>query len=119
MITDGAENFRIAEIIREKVLLCTEQEVPHASAVKIEHKEFTDKGCEIQAVILVEKPGQKGIMIGKGGSMLKKIGSMARKDIEKLLDQHVYLSLFVRVEEEWRSKDARITEYGYGGAFRE
>ena len=119
MITDGAENFRIAEIIREKVLMCTEQEVPHASAVRVEHKEFTDKGCEIQAVILVEKPGQKGIMIGKGGTMLKKIGSMARKDIEKLLDTHVYLSLFVRIEEEWRSKDARITEYGYGGAFRE
>jgi GTP-binding protein Era len=58
-------------------------------------------------------------MIGKGGTMLKKIGILARKDLEKLLDTHVYLTLFVRVEKEWRSKDARISEYGYGGAFRE
>ena len=70
-------------------------------------------------MILVEREGQKGIMIGKGGSMLKKIGSMARVDLEKLLGVHVYLTLFVRVESEWRSKDARISEYGYGGAFRD
>lgn len=119
VISDGAENFRIAELIREKVLLCTEQEVPHAAAVVVETKKFTKKGCEIQAMILVEKQGQKGIIIGKGGSMLKRIGSLARADIEKLLGVHVYLSLFVRVEEDWRSKDARISQYGYGGAFRE
>ena len=70
-------------------------------------------------MILVEKSGQKGILIGKGGSMLKRIGSMARNDIEKLLGTHVYLSLFVRVEDDWRSKDARISEFGYGGAFRD
>ena len=118
-VTDEPENFRIAEIIREKVLECTEKEVPHASAVIVESKKFTKKGCEIQAMILVEREGQKGIMIGKGGSMLKKIGSMARVDLEKLLGVHVYLTLFVRVESEWRSKDARISEYGYGGAFRD
>ena len=119
VVSDGAENFRIAEIIREKVLECTEQEVPHATAVKVETKKFTKKSCDIEAVILVEKEGQKGIMIGKNGAMLKKIGSLARADLEKLLDTHVYLTLFVRVEKEWRSKDARISEYGYGGAFRE
>lgn len=119
MTSDGAENFRIAEMIREKVLLCTQQEVPHATAVKIETKEFSKKGCTIHATILVEKDGQKGILIGKGGSMLKRIGTLARKDIEKLLDTHVFLTLYVRKEENWRSKDARISEYGYGGAFRD
>ena len=118
MISDGAENFRIAEMIREKVLLCCEQEVPHATAVTIEEKEYTSKGCNIHATILVEKDGQKGILIGKGGTMLKRIGTMARKDIEKLLGVHVFLTLYVRKEEDWRSKDARISEYGYGGTFR-
>ena len=119
MTADGSENFRIAEIIREKVLLCTEQEVPHASAVVIESKEFRKNACYLQAKILVEKDGQKAIMIGKQGAMLKRIGTLARKDIEKLLGKKVFLELFVRVEDDWRSKDAMITEYGYGGAFRE
>lgn len=119
LITDGSENFRIAEIIREKILTCTEEEIPHASAVLIENKEFRKGSCYIQAVILVEKKSQKGIMIGKQGNMLKKIGSLAREDIEKFLGRKIFLELFVRVEEEWRSKDAKISEYGYGGAFRE
>jgi GTP-binding protein Era len=119
MISDGAENFRIAEIIREKILRCTEQEIPHSSAVLVENKKFKKNACYIQAVILVEKDSQKGIMIGKQGLMLKKIGTLARADIEKLLDKKVFLELFVRVESEWRSKDARITEYGYGGAGRD
>ena len=114
IVSDGAEDFRIAELIREKVLICTEEEVPHATAVKIENKEFRKNACYIQAVILVEKQSQKPIMIGKQGSMLKKIGKLAREDLEKLLGKKVYLELFVRVEDEWRSKDARITEYGYG-----
>lgn len=118
-ISDGAENFRIAELIREKVLLCTEEEVPHATAVRIDNKEFRKDACYIQATILVEKKGQKGIMIGKQGSMLKKIGTAARADIEKLLGRKVFLELFVRVEDDWRMKDARISEYGYGGAFRD
>lgn len=119
VISDGAENFRIAEIIREKILESLDQEVPHASAVVVESKKYRKDACYIQAMILVEKPGQKGIMIGKQGSMLKKIGSKARGDIEKLLQKSVYLELFVRVEDEWRSKDARISEYGYGGAGRD
>ena len=119
MTSDGAENFRIAELIREKILTQTEDEVPHASAVLIENKEFKKDKVYIQALILVERDSQKGIMIGKQGQMLKKIGSLAREDIEKLLGKKVFLELFVRVENEWRSRDARITEYGYGGASRD
>ncbi len=113
-ISDSPENFRIAEIIREKILICTEQEVPHATAVLVENKEYDKKGCTISAVILVEKPGQKGIIIGKQGAMLKKIGTLAREDIEQLLGVHVFLSLFVRVEDEWRDRDSKIDLYGYG-----
>ena len=119
MTSDGAENFRISELIREKILTQTEDEVPHAAAVIIENKEFKKDKVYIQAMILVERDSQKGIMIGKQGQMLKKIGSLAREDIEKLLGKKVFLELFVRVESEWRSRDARITEYGYGGASRD
>lgn len=119
MTSDGAENFRIAELIREKILIQTEDEVPHAAAVLIENKEFKKDKVYIQAMILVERDSQKGIMIGKQGQMLKKIGSLAREDIEKLLGKKVFLELFVRVENEWRSRDARITEYGYGEASRD
>ena len=119
MMSDGAENFRIAELIREKILTQTEDEVPHAAAVIIENKEFKKDKVYIQAMILVERDSQKGIMIGKQGQMLKKIGSLAREDIEKLLGKKVLLELFVRIESEWRSRDARITEYGYGGASRD
>ena len=119
MTSDGAENFRIAELIREKILIQTEDEVPHAAAVLIENKEFKKDKVYIQAMILVERDSQKGIMIGKQGQMLKKISSLAREDIEKLLGKKVFLELFVRVENEWRSRDARITEYGYGGASRD
>ena len=119
MTSDGAENFRIAELIREKILTQTEDEVPHAAAVIIENKEFKKDKVYIQAMILVERDSQKGIMIGKQGQMLKKIGSLAREDIEKLLGKKGFLELFVRVESEWRSRDARITEYGYGGASRD
>ena len=116
MVSDDPENFRISEMIREKVLQFTQQEVPHATAVVIDNKEFKRDACYIQATIVVEKAGQKGIIIGKEGQMIKRIGKAARNDIEKLLGKNVYLELFVKVEEDWRSKDARITEYGYGGA---
>lgn len=119
MVSDGTENFRIAEIIREKILRCTDEEIPHSAAVLVETKKYKKNTYYIQAVILVEKDSQKGIMIGKQGSMLKKIGTLARADIEELLGKKVFLELFVRVESQWRSKDARISEYGYGGALRE
>lgn len=114
VVSDEPINFRMAEIIREKILLCTEEEVPHASAVVIENKEHDDKGWHIQAMILVEKQGQKGILIGKGGNMLRKINNASAGEIQDLLQEPVDLSLFVRVEEEWRDKDSRISQYGYG-----
>jgi len=112
--SDGPIKFRIAEIIREKILICTEEEVPHASAVVVETMETENDVCYIQALVLVEKQGQMGILIGKQGSMLMKITSMAAKEIGQLLGMKTELELFVRVEEEWRDRDARITEYGYG-----
>jgi len=114
MVSDEPENFRIAEIIREKVLYCTEEEVPHATAVLVEQKEMEDEVCHISAVVLVEREGQKGILIGKQGSMLAKITALARKDISRLLGCKVVLNLFVRVESEWRDRDSRISEFGYG-----
>ena len=113
-ITDDTEDFRICELIREKVLENCEQEVPHATAVHIDNKEFRKGACYIQASIIVERKGQKAILIGKQGSMIKKISESSRKDIEKLLGKSVYLDVFVKVEEDWRLKDARISEYGYG-----
>ena len=113
-LTDAGVRFRIGEIIREKILLCTEEEVPHASAVYVETLKQKKESAEVGALILVEKQGQKGIMIGKHGSMRKKIGMMARPEIEELLGKRVYLELYVRVEEEWRDRDKLITEYGYG-----
>ncbi|MBE6118598.1 MAG: GTPase Era [Erysipelotrichaceae bacterium] len=113
-LTDAGIRFRIGEIIREKILMCTEEEVPHASAVYVETLKTKKESAEVGALILVEKQGQKGIMIGKQGAMLKKIGTMARPEIEALLGKRVYLSLYVRVEEEWRDRDKLITEYGYG-----
>ncbi|MBW9212385.1 MULTISPECIES: GTPase Era [Terrabacteria group] len=117
--SDNALDFRLAEIVREKILCKTEDEVPHACAVYIEKREFKKNTCYIQATILVDRPSQKPILIGKEGSMLKKIGSLAREDMEILLGKKVFLELFVRVEEEWRSKDARISQMGYAGANRD
>lgn len=114
MNTDGSVKFRIAEIIREKILICTEEEVPHASAVVVESMEEEEDVCHIQALVLVEKSGQKGILIGKEGVMLQKITNLAKKEIAALLDQKVQLDIFVRVEDEWRDRDSRITEFGYG-----
>ena len=113
IVSDGAENFRIAEIIREKVLECTEEEVPHATAVKIDNKEFRKNACYIQATILVEKQSQKGIMIGKQGTMLKKIGTAARTDIENMIQEKVNLKLFVKVRRDWKDDDNALKAYGY------
>lgn len=114
MNTDGSVRFRIAEIIREKILICTEEEVPHASAVVVETMEEEEDMWHIQALVLVEKTGQKGILIGREGVMLQKITNLARKEIAGLLGKKVQLELFVRVEDEWRDRDSRITEFGYG-----
>jgi len=101
-ITDQPERFLAAELIREKILLETRQEVPHSVAVMVENWEDKTNLVRIAAVIYVERPGQKGIIIGAQGAMLKKIGTEARKEIESLLSKKVFLELFVKVQPAWR-----------------
>ena len=101
-VTDQPERFLAAEIIREKVLIATAQEVPYASTVQVERWEESPKLTKISAVLYCERDGQKKILIGKGGEMMKKIGTSARLDIEWLLGTKVFLELFVKVEPNWR-----------------
>ncbi|MFA6809380.1 MAG: GTPase Era [Eubacteriales bacterium] len=112
-VTDQPERFIAAELIREKVLLLTRDEVPHSTAVVIE--EMTEKKTliKIRAVILVERESQKGIMIGKSGSLLKEVGRMAREDMEKLLNSKVFLELWVKVRKDWRNDKNILKEFGY------
>ena len=113
---DAPEKFVVAEIIREKILLLTSEEVPHSVAVVVESFKENAKHSnmyDILATIIVERPSQKKIIIGSGGSMIKKIGSLARIDIVKLLDKKVYLELFVKVESNWRNDKSQLKELGY------
>lgn len=113
-VTDHPERFIISELIREKVLQLTRQEVPHSVAVLIESMKSDENYLvHIQATIIVDRPTQKGIIIGKGGKMLKEIGSRARLDIEHLLGNRVYLELWVKVSEGWRDKQGMLQSYGY------
>ncbi|WP_338230989.1 GTPase Era [Lactiplantibacillus paraxiangfangensis] len=113
-ITDHPERFIISELIREKVLELTRQEVPHSTAVVIDSiKRQDEEKIHVQATIIIERSSQKGIIIGKGGSMLKRIGSMARKDIEHLLGDKVYLELWVKVQENWKDRQDLLASYGY------
>ncbi|QLL70151.1 GTPase Era [Lactobacillus sp. 3B(2020)] len=113
-ISDHPERFVIAEMIREKVFQLTRQEVPHSVAIDVTSvKRENEDTVHISANIVVERPGQKGIIIGKKGSMLKKIGQLARHDIENLLGDHVYLQLWVKVVPGWRDKAAMLKDYGY------
>lgn len=113
-ITDHPERFIISELIREKVLELTRQEVPHSTAVVIDSiKRQDEEKIHIQATIIIERSSQKGIIIGKGGSMLKKIGSLARRDIERLLGDKVYLELWVKVQENWKDRENLLASYGY------
>ncbi|MEW6502078.1 MAG: GTPase Era [Thermodesulfobacteriota bacterium] len=113
--TDATERFIVAEMIREKVFLKTRDEVPYSTAVTIESfKEDELKGLTtIHATIIVEKDSQKGIIIGKGGAMLKAIGQAARRDIEELLDRKVLLKLWVRVEKDWTKNPRMLKELGF------
>lgn len=115
MITDKTERFVVSEIIREKVLLNMDEEIPHGIAVEVEEmKERTEKKLtEVSAVIYCEKESHKGMVIGKGGSMLKRLGSEARRDIELLLDSKVHLKLWVKVEKNWREKENKVKSFGY------
>lgn len=113
-ITDHPEYFVVSELIREKILQLTRDEVPHSVAVVIDSmKRKPDEKVQIQATIIIERDSQKGIIIGKGGSMLKKIGTQARKDIEKLLGDKVYLELWVKVQKDWCDKQVYLTDFGY------
>ena len=112
-VLDLPERFVVAEIIREKVLLKTKEEIPHSVAVTIESFKEKSKMIEINATIIVERPSQKMIIIGKGGNMIKSIGTDARRDIVKFLNQKVYLELFVKVETNWRNNKKYLKEFGY------
>ncbi|MCU9592979.1 GTPase Era [Caldibacillus thermolactis] len=113
-VTDHPERFIIAELIREKVLHLTREEVPHSVAVIIEKIEKRDNGTiHIMAAIIVERNSQKGIVIGKQGAMLKEIGKRARMDIENLLGSKVFLELWVKVQKDWRDKATLLREFGY------
>ncbi len=102
-----------AEIIREKALRCLDDEIPHGIAVTIEKMEFTKRIVNIEANVICEKESHKGIIIGKGGSMLKKIGSSARYEIEKMVEMQVNLKLWVKVRKDWRDSDTLMKNYGY------
>ena len=113
-ITDHPERFVISELIREKILQLTGQEVPHSVAVVIEKIEReSEQKVQISATIVVDRPGQKKIIIGKQGSVIKEIGIRARKDIERLLGDRVNLTTWVRVEDRWRDKPQALQTYGY------
>lgn len=112
-ITDQPTRQIVAELIREKVLRSIDEEIPHGVAVTIESMKYSKKIVDIDATIICERDSHKGIIIGKGGSMLKKIGSMARPEIEDLLEQHVNLQLWVKVKKDWRDSDFLIKNFGY------
>ncbi|MEC5422223.1 GTPase Era [Virgibacillus sp. C22-A2] len=113
-VTDHPERFIISELIREKVLQLTREEIPHSIAVVIENIEKRDsQSVLIQATIVTERKTQKGILIGKQGSMLKNIGKNARKDIEALLGTKIYLELWIKVKKDWRNKESQLHEYGF------
>ena len=112
-LTDKPARFFVTEIIREKILLNYDKEVPYSVEVIVEKFEEAEHSIHIMATIFVERDSQKGILIGKGGAMLKKVGTEARKDIEKFFDKRVYLELFVKVEPNWRNRENKLKAFGY------
>ena len=114
MITDKDPGFTAKEVIREKMLHFLHEEIPHQSAVRIKSFEQEKDAWKIEAVIYVEKSNQKPIVIGKGGAMIKKIGSSARHELERMYQKHVTLILKVEVAPNWRDKESLLSEMGYG-----
>lgn len=112
-VTDQPERFIMAELIREKVLQLTRDEVPHSIAVVVETVEEKATLVKVRANIIVERDSQKGIIIGQGGKLLKEIGSLARHDIETLMGSKVYLELWVKVKKDWRNRAVNLRELGY------
>lgn len=112
-LTDKPARFFVTEIIREKILLNYDKEVPYSTEVIVEKFDEKEGAIHIMAVIYVERDSQKGILIGKGGMKLKKVGTDARKDIEAFFDKRVYLELFVKVEPNWRNRENKLRSFGY------
>ncbi len=112
-LTDKPARFFVTEIIREKILLNYDKEVPYSTEVIVEKFEEKENSIHIMAVIYVERDSQKGIIIGRQGLRLKKVGSEARKDIETFFDKRVYLELFVKVEPNWRNRENKLRSFGY------
>lgn len=113
-IMDHPEYFVVAEFIREKILMLTKEEIPHSVAVTVQSMQRNENDkVEVQATIIVERKSQKGIIIGAQGAMIKKIGQLARRDIELLLDDKVYLDLWVKVQKDWRNRQTYINDFGY------
>ena len=114
-VTDQPQRQIVAEMIREKALRCLEEEIPHGIAVSIEQMKERPGGkiTDIEATIICERESHKGIVIGKGGEMLRRIGSQARRDIEGMLEQKVNLQLWVKVKRDWRDSDYMIKNFGY------
>ena len=114
-LTDQPERAIVAELVREKILQTTGEEIPYVTAVVTEKWEETEEITEINCLIYVERTSHRAIVIGRGGARLKEIGTAARRDIEKLLGRHVYLSLFVKVREHWRDDERTLNELGIRG----
>ena len=112
-LTDKPARFFVTEIIREKVLLYYQKEIPYSVEVVVESFKEEDERIHIQALIIVERDSQKGIIIGHKGVALKKVGMMARKDMERFFDKRIFLEIFVKVEKDWRSRDNMLRAYGY------
>ena len=112
-LTDKSERVFVNEIIREKILLNYDKEIPYSVEVEVESFIEEEDIVRISAVIYCERDSQKGILIGKAGAALKRVGSMARKDIEEFLQKKVFLQLFVKVDRDWRSNTGRLRHYGY------
>ena len=112
-VTDKSQRYLVGEIIREKVLLACENEIPHGVGVAINKMQFEDTAWDIDATVVVEKASHKPIVLGKHGAMIKSIGIHARESIEKLLDGKVFLTLWVKVKEDWRNNPSVLNELGY------
>jgi len=112
-LTDKPARFFVTEIIREKILLNYDKEVPYSVEPVVEKFEEKDKSIHIMAVIYVERDSQKGILIGRAGAMIKKVGTEARKDLEKFFEKSIFLELFVKVEPNWRNRENKLRQFGY------
>lgn len=113
VITDQPERQIVAELVREKALRCLEDEIPHGIAVAVESMKYRKRIVDIEATIICERESHKGIIIGKQGSMLKRIGTSARMDIEEMLESQVNLKLWVKVKKDWRDSDFLLKNFGY------